>query len=276
MEFLFSRHVLKHNPLNQDEGAYRFRSIEKNVPDQIIKTKGEKYLQLIHDPHYIKMVKKASKNESFFAYMNNNKLSYDCACLAVGMAVEASETGSFSLSRPPGHHASKDLGDGYCLFNNLAIATRRLVRKGAKVAILDFDAHHGDGTQRTFIWDPAVQYFSIHEEGKWPFSGEMGWRENCFNYPVKSGSGDDELIKWGKWVQNYVQKFNPDIIAVSAGFDGLEGDKISNLRFSQEGYSEIGRIIGNLEKRTFAVLEGGYHDQVYACALNFLEGFNQN
>ncbi|MFW6047279.1 MAG: histone deacetylase family protein [Candidatus Woesearchaeota archaeon] len=274
MDFLFDKRILKHNPQSSYEGAYRFDNIKTSVPSQETETRGEKYLGLIHDSRYIEMVKRASEEESFFANMNNDKNSYSCACLAVGMAIEASEKNLFSLSRPPGHHSSKHIGDGYCLFNNIAIATKKIVENGAKVAILDFDAHHGDGTQKIFLGNPEVRYFSIHEKGKWPFSGNMGWEKNCFNYPIKKGSEDNKLIEWGRIVQDYTQDFNPDIIAVSAGFDGLRGDRISDLRFSLNGFSEIGKMIGSLEKRTFAVLEGGYHNQTYECAIRFRDGFN--
>ncbi|MFW6026073.1 MAG: histone deacetylase family protein [Candidatus Woesearchaeota archaeon] len=275
MRFLFDKQVLKHSPQNSYEGSYRFDEIKNNVPSQETKIQGEKYLELVHDINYIETVKRASEEEIFFAHMYNNKSSYDCACLAVGMALEASKKNLFSLSRPPGHHASKNIGEGYCLFNNVAIATKKLVEEGAKVVILDFDAHHGDGTQRIFLGNPAVRYFSIHEEGKWPFSGEeMGWKKNCFNYPIKKRSGDEKLLEWGRRIQDYTQDFNSDIIAISAGFDGLGKDRISNLEFSLNGYSKLGKMIGDLEKKTFAVLEGGYHNHVYNCAVKFRDGFN--
>jgi acetoin utilization deacetylase AcuC-like enzyme len=274
MELLFDRRVLRHNPLSAEEGAWRLDEISKKVQNTPVEIDGEEYLELVHSAEYIAAVKDASRNSLRFAYMQNDPTSYDCASLAVAMAVKASEEGLFSLARPPGHHASQNVGDGYCLFNNVAIAARKLVNLGAKVAILDFDAHHGDGTQRTFLGEPQIKYFSIHENNCWPFSGEKGWQQNCFNYPVDPRSEDRILVEWGKIVQEKVSLFGPDYIAISAGFDGLNEDRVSNLDFSVEGYRSLGSLLGKLETKTFAVLEGGYHEKVYDCVVGFSEGFN--
>jgi len=274
MELFFNRGVLQHNPLSTEDGAWRLNRISENIPNTPVDIDGKKYLELVHSAEYIDTVKNASRNSLRFAYMQNDPTSYDCATLAVAMAVKASDEELFSLSRPPGHHASSNIGDGYCLFNNLAIATKRLVNMGAKVAIVDFDAHYGDGTQRTFLGEPSIRYFSIHEDNNWPSSGDAGWQQNCFNYPVDSKSGDKSLMEWGKIVQDYVSSFDPDYIAISAGFDGFGEDKLSNLDFSINGYRSLGGLIGELEKKPFAVLEGGYHDKVYDCVRSFSDGFN--
>ncbi len=263
-----------HNPGSSEEGGYRFSDINKKVKSEPIKFNGEDFLSLIHSEKYIQSVKDASEKELFFEYIQNNKESFSTACLAVGMAIQASQEGLFALCRPPGHHARKEKGDGYCLFNNIAIAIKKLINEGKKVAIVDFDAHFGDGTAAIFSKNPFVKYFSIHEEKQWPISKKLGWHDNCYFCPIKAYSKDDVLLKWGEKVKEEINRFKPDIIGISAGFDGLEGDYISNLNYSINGFKELGKIIGSLKIKSFAVLEGGYHDKIYECASNFLDGFN--
>ncbi len=275
MEFLYDPKVLLHNPNSNNEGAYRFHDINSNVLSKNIKINGENFLSEVHSFEHIQKVKNASKNKARFAYMQNNVDSYSAACLSVALTVEASRINGFALGRPPGHHASRDIADGFCLFNNIAIATKILTKNGAKVAIIDFDAHHGDGTQREIYGDSSVKYFSIHEENEWPFTGVLGWDKNCYNFPVPKNSGDDSLIEWGNRVQEGVENFSPDYIAVSAGFDGFLEDRISNLKFTQEGFYKLGEKIGQLERKTFITLEGGYHDKIYKCALDFAKGFDR-
>jgi len=274
MKFLYNNLVLKHNPGSDEEGSYRFDGINKNVESELIRFNGEDFLHLIHSEKYIQSVKEASEKELFFEYIQNNKESYSIACLAVGMAIQASEEGLFALCRPPGHHAHEENGDGYCLFNNIAIATNKLIEEGKKIAIIDFDAHFGDGTAAIFFGNPAVKYFSIHEEKQWPISKKLGWHKNCYYCPIKEHSKDDILLKWGEKVKDEINKFKPNIIGISAGFDGLEGNSISNLDFSIDGFKKLGEIIGGLKIKSFAVLEGGYHNKIYECASGFLEGFN--
>jgi len=275
MEFIFNKSVLKHNPNSRKEGAYRLVGVSERVPSLESICDGEKYLNLVHSKKYIQKVKDASKNNAFFAYTQNNRYSYDVACIAVGLAIQASEQEAFSLARPPGHHAGKDSGNGYCLFNNIAIAVERLLEKGMKVAIVDFDAHHGNGTQKIFFRNKNVQYFSIHEENEWPFTGTKGWDNNCFNYPIPKKSGDSVLINWGDKIVDFLKEFKPDIIGVSAGFDGYLEDRVAHLNFTEKGYCKIGGRLGSLKCKTFAVLEGGYHTKMYDCAKQFLDGFNQ-
>jgi acetoin utilization deacetylase AcuC-like enzyme len=274
LEFFFNRGLLNYHPTISEEGFYRFDEISKKVVEQPLRIDWKDYLGLVHSPEYIAKARNASIKEEFFAYMHNCKESFRCATIAAGMAVESSQRGLFSLARPPGHHARPTKGDGYSIFNNIAIASKDLIRQGMKVAIVDFDAHHGDGTQDIFLGNNAVQYFSIHEMDSWPFSGEMGWNMNAFNYPVRAGSDDRVLLGWARLVQDKVSTFNPDILAISAGFDGFKEDRIAHLDFSLDGYFSLGTILGELEKKTFAVLEGGYHNRLYSCALSFKEGFN--
>lgn len=107
----------------------------------------------------------------------------------------------------------------------------------------------------------------------WTYPPEM-FEENATEYIDAIRKGDNRLLNWGRFIQEEIGTFNPDYIAISAGFDGFNGDSISHLKYTEEGYRELGRLFGQLERKTFAVLEGGYHNRVYECAKNFLDGFN--
>ncbi len=205
--------------------------------------------------------------------------SYQVAAWAVGGAIAAAEwawqrgPGSFAVAlvRPPGHHASSGSAGGFCLFNNVAVGARYLQRQGAeRVLIVDWDLHHGNGTQEIFYSDPSVLYFSIHQHPAYPGTGspeEIGrgpGRGYTVNFPVPPGTGDDDLA----WIMSSVlmrlaAAFRPHAIAVSCGFDGYFADPLGDLRLTVEGFGRLAAGIRDLafqqQAPVFAVLEGGYH-----------------
>ncbi len=205
--------------------------------------------------------------------------SFDAACRAAGAVLTAVEElsndspdrldvdSAYCVVRPPGHHATPDAAMGFCLFNSVAIAARSLTRLGQKVAIVDFDAHHGNGTQAAFVDDPSVFYTSIHQSRLYPGTGgasEMGAGPGTgftINVPLPAGAtGDVALMAIDDVIGPAVDAFNPDWMLISAGFDGHRDDPLTQLMFSSGDIADfMARLIGLVgPRRVVAVLEGGY------------------
>jgi acetoin utilization deacetylase AcuC-like enzyme len=211
---------------------------------------------------------------------------YGYARLSAGSAIKCMEIAlggekAFSLMRPPGHHSGvngKALGAqtlGFCYFNNIAIACEKALNHVNKVAIVDIDCHHGNGTQEIFLGNQRVLFVSLHKYG-FVYPGTGGTSEaNCLNYPFKHAVGDSEYLKTLESALKKVEKFNPDLIGVSAGFDTYRYDPICGLGLSQEAYIMIGSMISKLQRKTFAVLEGGYAKDLPKCIYAFLKGLEQ-
>ena len=202
---------------------------------------------------------------------------YDYAKLSAGSAITASELAlkgekAFSLMRPPGHHAGRQTLGGFCYFNNIAIAVAKSLKRVKKVAVIDFDCHHGNGTQDIFLGHPKVLYISLHESPLYPGTG-LTSEQNCFNYPLPAGTGEKEYLKTLESALKNVKSFNPDLIGISAGFDTYKKDPLTGLELEKETYRKIGGMIAELKAPSFAVLEGGYSEDMPLCVYEFLKGY---
>jgi acetoin utilization deacetylase AcuC-like enzyme len=199
MNILFNKKFLDHNPGSFAEGPYRIEPFSARYDDT--EYDGEKFLTLVHPESHVDLVRNACMNQQALAEVYLTLKSYEAAISAVGLSVMAADRGDFAIVRPPGHHAKFERADGFCLFNNIAIATQKLVNEGKKVFILDFDGHHGDGTQWIFYRSNRVLYCSMHQQYAYPWTGEKeqtGEGEGkgyTMNFPLPAGSGDDRFLE---------------------------------------------------------------------------------
>ncbi len=278
MDILFNEIFLQHNKDCTAEGAYRISKFPEKYHSQ--SQNGEEWIGLIHPDTYIESIHSACENNEVLAEVQLSPESYQAAIQAVGLSVLASQQYAFAVVRPPGHHAGRARTAGFCFFNNIAIASQRLANMGKKVFIFDFDGHHGDGTQDIFYESNQVFYCSTHQLYTFPFTGfdaETGsgvGEGYTLNMPLIAGSGDDKFLAAVDKAIAVAKRFQADVIAISAGFDAYGKDNLLSLNVTQNAYYECGFRWRRAFPYIFAILEGGYHDDVMECVETFVDGIN--
>ncbi len=249
------------------------------------------WLKKIHLPEYIERARESCEEEA--GYLDSldvpiSSKSYDAALMAAGgvlSAIDAVMEGkirnAFCAVRPPGHHAVEDKALGFCIFNNIAIGTRYIQEKYGlpKILIVDWDVHHGNGTQAEFYDDPNVLYFSVHRYPFYPGTGsemEKGIEKGSnytINVPLPAGSTDqDYLIAFEKKLKPAALSFSPDFVLISAGFDAHKDDPLGGMKVTEEGFVQMTKIVRDIaqkccESRLVSVLEGGYNLDALAASI---------
>ena len=242
----------------------------------------EEEIETIHLPSYYHMVAAtAGKSHSYLdPDTETSPESFEVAKLAVGgflntvdSVVKGEVKNAFAFVRPPGHHAEANRAAGFCLFNNVAIGAMHAIKKHGmkRVFIVDWDLHHGNGTQHSFYEDSRVLYFSTHQYPYYPGTGsvqEIGRGEGqgyTVNVPLRTGPGDAEYLKiFQKILKPVALEFKPDIVMLSAGFDIYFQDPLGGMQVTPQGFGRLTRVLMDVADtccggRFVITLEGGYH-----------------
>ena len=192
---------------------------------------------------------------------------YEHALRSAGAAIEAARAAvsgqhTFSLMRPPGHHATRDRAMGFCYLNNIAIAAlAALANRAERVGIWDFDAHHGNGTEAIVANNSRIRFASIHQFPAYPGTGTKSFA-NIDNYPVAPFTPRAQHVHLAERALEKLIAFKPDLILVSAGFDAYSGDPLVQMTLEQEDFAKFGGWLRKIGIPTAAVLEGGYSDEL--------------
>ena len=182
---------------------------------------------------------------------------------------------TFSLMRPPGHHATRARAMGFCYLNNIAIAALEALATGARqVAVFDFDVHHGNGTEAILLNQTGAVFFSIHQYPCYPGTGLRNLGNNCFNYPVPPETPRLEYRHILSDALQHLQIFKPDVVAVSAGFDCYAHDPLAQETLLPEDFYWMGQSLRGLGVPVFSLLEGGYSNDLPELVLAYLKGID--
>lgn len=290
--FVFHRDYLKHGTGKEHpENPQRLKAIVATLEKGKILSKLKKieaehstleWVEEIHTKPYIEQIQKVGKKGAVLIDQDTmvGPDTYQVALLAVSGVLAACDAvmakkvrNVFCAVRPPGHHAEKDRAMGFCVFNTAAVAAKYLQKKYnlKRIMIIDWDAHHGNGTQNTFYDDGSVYYFSIHQYPHYPGTGgeeEKGagsGEGSTLNVPMCAGSGDLEYKEVFEMIfYPDAVRFNPQFIIISAGFDGHKDDPLSEIQISEKGYQKMTEVVMNLAEkccqgRIVSILEGGYN-----------------
>jgi acetoin utilization deacetylase AcuC-like enzyme len=238
----------------------------------------DEIIERAHSKQHIARIKKATSD--FDGDTPAHPDIFEHACRSVGGALQALKAARkgetvFSLLRPPGHHAMRERAMGFCYLNSIAIAALEALGSGsAKIAVYDFDVHHGNGTEAILLNHPHSAFFSIHQHPCYPGTGTSNVGNNCFNYPVPPRTPREEYRRILSRAFDELKKFKPDLVAVSAGFDAYARDPLAQETLEAEDFYWLGQSLRNLNIPSFSLLEGGYSNDLPELILAYLKGLD--
>jgi len=294
---LFHDIFLKHDTgSSHPESAERLIAIRNHLvqaglwrDEEIVapRAASQEELSSVHHEEYVQWVKSVSESETGTGDPDTpvSKYSYEAACHAAGAGIVAADLmmdgttkTAFCCVRPPGHHADEASASGFCLFNNVAVAVRHLQHKYGlnRIAVIDWDVHHGNGTQNIFFDDPGVFYFSMHRYPFFPGTGrtsETGTGKaagTTLNIPLPHDTSSGEyLLRYERAIRRIADEFAPEVVVVSAGFDGYHADSLAGLCLRPEDYGNMTKhLVEQTSKsangRVLSMLEGGYQPTALA------------
>ncbi|MDF2753085.1 MAG: histone deacetylase family protein [Gaiellaceae bacterium] len=264
MELVSHREMARLHPTGDyPERQERLRVLQEQFEFREAEPASEEDILRCHSSELLELVRGIARPTFVDPDTVASDTTYEAAMLAAGAAIEAVRSDGFALVRPPGHHATPDRAMGFCFFDNVAIAAGYAEAElgVGRIAIVDWDVHHGNGTEDIFRADPTVLFVSMHQ---WPFypgtGGPEDQDETLVNVPLPAGSTDEDYFRaWDERVEPAVRAFEPDLVLVSAGFDAHEEDPIAQMFVTEAGFRELARRSAGLAPRTAAVLEGGYN-----------------
>ena len=237
-----------------------------------------KYLKITHNPNYVNEVEKSFPKKGLF-FLDGDTIvspgSKEASSDAVGSIITAIDgvqnkefKNAFCAVRPPGHHAEKNKAMGFCIYNNVAVGTHYLIEKYKlkRIAIIDFDVHHGNGTQDIFYDNEKVLYISTHQYPYYPGSGnnsERGKHNNVLNIPLPAGTNSEEYLNAYEHILKKLKQFEPEFILFSAGFDAHKDDPLAQLQLNTKDFYDLTKRTLQIVKSTckgnvVSILEGGY------------------
>ena len=295
---IFLEHIVPNgHPENNNRIKFIIKNIKesnfKNLKFKNAKPANQNILKLGHTERYInwlsqlKPAKEIIKidQDTFMSpkTLESAKTGVGCLVDAIDNVLEKKYRNSFCLLRPPGHHAEREKAMGFCFFSTVGIGAKYLkkIKQLYKIAIVDFDVHHGNGTQDVLWNDPDCLFISIHQDKIFPFTGsknETGIKNNILNIPVNSGSNSTEFRSI---VDNIIIprliKFEPEFLLISAGFDGHKDDQISQTQWAESDFIYITKKLKSVanqfcEDRIVSCLEGGYHlEKLSTCCVSHIK-----
>ncbi len=236
---------------------------------------GDEQILRAHAPEVLARLKIPQDFDADTPYFENISEFAHASAAAALTALQAARNGEnvFSLMRPPGHHATREKSMGFCYLNNVAIAALEALAAGVKrVAVFDFDVHHGNGTENILLDHDGVAFFSVHQFPAYPGTGGKNIGQNCFNYPVAPSAPRESYRAALARALADLKNFEPELVAVSAGFDAYARDPLAQGSLLAEDFFWLGRELRALKIPFFSLLEGGYSRDLPELIFAYLNG----